>query len=236
MATPGQSSHFNMARYHMASGATLPGVAQPISRAQGPTKPHAITAPRSMEAADRKPISAPRATIMKVGSKAKVRFFRLSLVMPLPASTPPGAVLRDPGRVNLPSLISSVMAFQPPATTAPVSRTRTRAMASAPTAYISLMVSAVAMPWGKGSRSTSNICRLNPTATIMPTRLTAKTHSASAPQPNCWPVIMVSAGMGATRPADEIEAPEEAAVWLMLFSNMPQLRVLNSPSSERQKA
>ncbi len=58
----------------------------------------------------------------------------------------------------------------------------------------------------------------------MPTRLTASVHVASSGQESETPVRIVSAGMGATRPALLMLAPAEAAVWLMLFSSIPQGR------------
>ena len=97
----------------------------------------------------------------------------------------------------------------------------TRAIASLPRAYICLIVSAEAMPEGKGSLSTMSICRRRPMPTTMPTSETASVHAARRDQPSCSPVRMVSAGIGATRPAELMLAPADAAVWLMLFSSIP---------------
>ncbi len=83
------------------------------------------------------------------------------------------------------------------------------------------MVSADAMPEGNASSSTMSICRRRPMPTTMPTSETAKVQAARSDQPSCSPVRMVSAGIGATRPAEEMDAPEDAAVWLMLFSSIP---------------
>ena len=41
-------------------------------------------------------------------------------------------------------------------------------------------------------------------------------------QSSVTPVRMANAGIGATSPAEMIEAALEAAVWLMLFSSSPQ--------------
>ena len=112
----------------------------------------------------------------------------------------------------------------------------TRARASDPLAYISLRVMAVAMPLGNGSLSTISIWRRRPMATTTPTKETAKTHSERKPQESSCPVIMVRAGMGATRPAEEIEAAELAAVWLMLDSRRPQCGVFAVLCSPCQKA
>ena len=57
-----------------------------------------------------------------------------------------------------------------------------------------------------------------PYETMIPTRHTENVHAASGTQSSTWPVIIVSAGIGATRPADEIAAPDEAAVCEMLVS------------------
>ncbi len=52
----------------------------------------------------------------------------------------------------------------------------------------------------------------------MPTRQTESVQATRAGQPIVCPVIMVRAGIGATSPAEEIAAAEEAAVWLRLHS------------------
>ena len=97
---------------------------------------------------------------------------------------------------------------------------RTRAMASAPRAYICLSISAAAMPIGNGSGSFSIICRRMGTATTMPTAHTLKTHAASEYHGSLKPVIMVRAGMPATSPAEETAAAALQAAWERLVSRM----------------
>ena len=83
----------------------------------------------------------------------------------------------------------------------------------------------MAIPAGNGNCSSISICRRSPSATITPIRLTQKVQKASTAQVNCSPVSRVRAGIGATSPAETMEAAEEAEVWLMLFSSIPQSSV-----------
>lgn len=63
------------------------------------------------------------------------------------------------------------------------------------------------------------ICRRRLIATTIPTQHTENVHTASSGHASSVPSSIVSAGIGATSPADEIAAPEDAAVWLRLFSS-----------------
>ena len=72
--TPGQSIHLLRVPNQTASYSSLPGSAQPASRAIGASQPQAISAPRSMEAPARMPMIAPTATISGDQSNTKPRF------------------------------------------------------------------------------------------------------------------------------------------------------------------
>ncbi len=63
-----------------------------------------------------------------------------------------------------------------------------------------------------------------PAAAITPTRPTESTQTVSWGQVSTVPFSRVRAGIGATRPAEEIAAAAEAAVWFRLFSSIPKGR------------
>ena len=73
-------------------------------------------------------------------------------------------------------------------------------------------------------------------ATTMPSMLTENTQSASTGQASVWPVNNVNAGIGATRPAEMIDAADEAVVWFITFSCMPQGRAPRRSPASRQNA
>ena len=77
-------------------------------------------------------------------------------------------------------MAAATVSFHPAASTAAVMSAFTRAIASAPRAYISFRVSAVAMPAGNGSRSSINMRRRNSTATKTPSDAQHKSHNASS--------------------------------------------------------
>ena len=73
--------------------------------------------------------------------------------------------------------------------------------------------------------------------------LTRNTQTISQNQVSVCPVSMVSAGIGATRPPETMEAEAEAAVWLMLFSRSAsgavcpaRCSVLQKPNASRPAA
>ncbi len=67
--------------------------------------------------------------------------------------------------------------------------------------------------------------------TVIPTQHTENVHSARIGHDSSMPVSMVSAGTAATSPADEIDAPDEAAVWFRLFS-----RIVSPPGRPRSRS
>ncbi len=72
---------------------------------------------------------------------------------------------------------------------------------------------------------------------MIPTRQTVKTQIASRIHGSSRPVMSVSAGIGATSPAEEIDAAAEQVVWLMLFSRIPKgLSWAKSTLKPRQSA
>ena len=87
---------------------------------------------------------APTARKSGLGLKTIVRFFRLD-------------VPSMPGREKLEMPASFMVSLAAAPAKAPTRRTLTRAMASAPSEYISLMVSPAAIPPGKGSASLISI-------------------------------------------------------------------------------
>ena len=143
------------------------------------------------ETQERKPISPPKPTISSDGSSEYVSDLALR---PRIANGKPHLSSGKPQRRSWaaakPRRVSRAMSeaggvassFTMAAARTATSSILTRASASAPLAYISRSISAVARPLGKGSLSTMSICRRNGMATVMPTRHTEKIHMASGHQ------------------------------------------------------
>ncbi len=171
----------------------------------GATTPQARMAPARRPIPARKPMMPPKPSRSSDGSKAIVSFCAVS----------------DGASRGICHNRSS-MALIAAATLKLPSSIETRRIASRPWLNRSRMVSAVAMPAGN-TRSELTISRgrkYQPTQT--PRKLTANTQTASVVHGRLAPVIMASAGIGATKPLDTIAAAEEAAVWLMLLSSIAQ--------------
>ncbi len=159
----------------------------------------------------------PKPNISSDGSSAKPRFPSETPAGPAPRRSPARGSVAGRARRGI-AATSPSKSFTPAATTAPANRTRSRATASTPWLWICCIVSAVATPAGKRRRSRSSIWLRSPAATTMPSALTENTQKISSGQGRICPVRSVKAGMGATRPPEMIEAADDAAVWLMLFS------------------
>ncbi len=177
----------------------------------GASTPQAATAPTRSDSPARKPMIAPKPSMSSDGSRTKPRLAAVTPETAPPFSAPSGSARRG-------SVTAASRSLSAPEATAPPASTLSRRAASLPCAWISRIVSAVATPAGKRSRSRSSIWLRSPAATTTPSMLTTNTQIASIGQGRIWPVSMASAGIGATSPPEMIEAEDDAAVWFMLFS------------------
>ena len=203
MVTPGHNSQPTSGWNQLSSVSATSTM--PCAISSGPITPQAMSAPANRPSPARKPMMLPKPSRSSDGSKASVSFFAVS----------DGA---SRGICHSTSLITLY-------TTAPVkldNSMATRFIVSRPWLNMSRMVSAVAMPAGN-TRFDCTIRRgrkYQPTQT--PRKLTANTHAVSIGHGRLPPVMIASAGIGATSPLEAMAAAADAAVWLMLLSSMTQ--------------
>ncbi|MGB3022917.1 MAG: hypothetical protein WBB50_12425 [Methyloceanibacter sp.] len=191
----------------------------PRAISSGAITPQASMAPARSPRPARRPMMPPKPSSSSDGSKAMVSFCAVS----------------DGASRGICHKKSSI-ALMAAATLRLPSNTETRRIASRPWLNMSRIVSAVAMPAGN-TRPELTIRRgrkYQPTQT--PRKLTANTQATSVGQGRLPPVIIARAGIGATNPLETMEAAEDAAVWLILLSSMPQGASPNSRATGPQKA